>query len=201
MKKNCITGRLFNLVKKHSMIERISSQSNKFEKIIEYKEEYKEKTSKHIINVCVEEYGFEEWRMAFENFRYEEYRGGKANFWIAVNEKDDVIGTIALRNKDNNNVGELKSFYVQKEYRGSGISKELFDKCIEFAKYNGYKKIVLDTYERFHRAISFYKKNHFKEANKIGEKYILELSLLDDVEVAASTEDEMFQQDVLEYVI
>ena len=82
--------------------------------------------------------------------------------WLAINDYDEVIGTIALMKKDENNA-ELKSFYVSKEYRGNGISKELFKKVMDYSKELGLKRIFLGTYERMETAIHFYKRRGFSE--------------------------------------
>ena len=51
--------------------------------------------------------------------------------------------------------------YVKKEYRGCGIAQELLNTLERFAEDNGFKYLVLGTYERMERAIGFYKKNLF----------------------------------------
>ena len=56
---------------------------------------------------------------------------------------------------------EVKNFYVEKEYRGTGIAQDLLNILVEFAKEKGYKRLELDSYKEFERAISFYEKNNF----------------------------------------
>lgn len=128
--------------------------------IQKYKENYKNQLVEFITDILVEEFGFEEFR---ERLKNEEFVDNKNRFnWIALNEVNEIIGTITLERKDNLEAF-LKKFYVKKEYRGTGVAKELYNYFINFAKDEQYKKIVLGTYENLNRAISFYTKNGFKE--------------------------------------
>lgn len=94
---------------------------------------------------------------------YIEKNGG---FWIAVDDNDDVIGTIGLMNKYP--YGVLKKFFVNPKFRGSkaGISGQLYEKLIEYAKKCGLKAILLDTPQACVRAHSFYDKKGFKKFSK-----------------------------------
>lgn len=51
--------------------------------------------------------------------------------------------------------------YVRKECRGYGIAQELLNNLEKFAADNGFKYLILGTYERMERAIGFYTKNLF----------------------------------------
>lgn len=75
--------------------------------------------------------------------------------WIALNEKNEIVGTIALLKHSDDNV-ELKKFYVRKDYRGQGVSKALYEKAMDMCKESGFKRIFLGTYERLETAIQFY---------------------------------------------
>ncbi len=144
--------------------------------IIEYKKEYREKVISFWIEICIDEFGFKEWYTDIKEIKNEEYKNYNGNFWIAINNKNEVIGTIALKNLGDRNA-YLKSLYVKKEYRKNGIAKELFNKVMEFAIHNNYKKIGLDTYKVFEHAIKFYEKNKFVIKQQIGEQYIMERDL------------------------
>lgn len=65
--------------------------------------------------------------------------------------------------------------YVKKEYRGCGIAQELLNTLEGFTEDNGFKYLVLGTYERMERAIGFYKKNLFIlddiETEDVEERY------------------------------
>jgi putative acetyltransferase len=56
---------------------------------------------------------------------------------------------------------ELTKMYILPEARGKGVGKEFVNKCIAFAKQNGYKKIYLETMPEFKSAVSMYEKSGF----------------------------------------
>lgn len=144
--------------------------------IIEYSEEYRDKVINLWIEICVKEFNFDDWHDDIRKMDNHTYKEDNGNFWIAINDKDEVIGTIALKNIENGK-GCLKSLYVKKEERRNGIAKELFNRFMEFAILSGYKTIELDTYQSFEHAIRFYEKNNFILREKIDDKYIMERNI------------------------
>jgi len=147
-------------------------------KIVKYQDIYREELIEFITKVLVEEFGFEQFRDKLKNtdFCDNEHKSS----WIAVDNEKNIIGTITLEKKDDTEAF-LRKFYVSKEYRGAGLSKELFNMFVEFAKNNSYKRISLGTYENLNRAIGFYIKNGFKEYeketdNKLERHFCLELA-------------------------
>ncbi len=141
--------------------------------IIEFKEEYREKVIELWLEICVQEFGFEDWKEDIKKTDNYKYKDNNGNFWIAINNDNEVIGTIALKNLGNEKAC-LKSLYVKKEYRKNGIAKKLFNKLMEFVVLNNYKKIELDTYDAFKHAIRFYQKNKFIVKQHLGNKYVME---------------------------
>ncbi len=139
--------------------------------ILEYTNKYRQKTIDLLIKVAVDEHGFKDWEKWFKIFENEAYIENDGNCYIAIDDQDNVIGTISLRKIDSIS-GEVKNFYVEKEYRGSGISQELLNTLIEFAKTKGYKRLELDSYKEFNRALNFYKKNNFALEAIENNKYI-----------------------------
>lgn len=127
---------------------------------LEFNNEFAEGVKNFLIDVCIEEFGFETWREEIENIDREEYKKNGGNFWIVLDKNKDVIGTIGLENM-NNGVGVLKTMYVHKDYRGCKISQSLIHKLINFALENNYRKLQLGTYKKLERAVNFYKKNDF----------------------------------------
>ena len=95
-------------------------------RIIEFEERFREKTIQLLIDVAVKEYGFKEWEIWFKKFNNEHYKKNNGNCWIALNEQEEVIGTISLRNIDDISC-EVKNLYIKKEYRKKGIAKESAD--------------------------------------------------------------------------
>lgn len=137
--------------------------------IKEFEDGYNEKVNNFIISIFVEEYGFEECRKELEeqdNFEYIK-NGGK--LWMALDEQDNIIGTIALVRHSNEDV-ELKKLYVKKDYRGKGLSKELYSKVIETTEQQEFKRIFLGTYQKLETAINFYLKRGFKKIDELDEE-------------------------------
>lgn len=95
------------------------------------------------------------------------YINNGGNFWVALNDNDEVVGSIGLQ-KETNEVAVLKKFFVYKEYRGKefGIGTDLYKALIDFAKKQGLSKIILDTPSKATRSHSFYKKVGFNEIAK-----------------------------------
>ena len=61
-------------------------------------------------------------------------------------------------------VADLMS--VQKEYRRNGIAQKMLKEIERRAQAKGFKRIVLETTNSWHDAISFYKKNEYKEFDR-----------------------------------
>lgn len=59
------------------------------------------------------------------------------------------------------NTCELVKMYLLPESRGIGIGKALINKCINFAKNEGYKNIYLETMNELSNAIGMYEKSGF----------------------------------------
>lgn len=138
-------------------------------KIKEFEDRYNEKVNDFIISIFVEEYGFEECRKELERQNNYEYIEKGGNLWIALDDEDNVIGTIALV-KHNNEEVELKKLYVRKDYRGKGLSKELYSRVIDTTKENDFNRIFLGTYEKLETAINFYLRRGFKKIDELDEE-------------------------------
>lgn len=125
--------------------------------IEKYDKKYNNAINNFIISIYVEEFGFEQHREEIKNHNNEVYIKNGGEFFIAINEDDEIIGTIALI-KHNDQEVEIKKLYVRKDYRGKGISKRLYEEVLEICKINKIKKISLSTYDKLERAVSFYLK-------------------------------------------
>jgi len=196
-KQGKVFGNLIELLLYRTKLNQAVNNNIKQERIVEYSEEYKDKVIEHIIKVSVEEFGFEEWRESLEEMEFSKYKKDNGNFWIAINERDEVIGTLGLRNIDSE-ICQLKNFYVEEKYRGTGISKNLYNICMDFAETNGFKRVTLATYEKFDRAVSFYKKNGFVETGREGDAMIFERAITSNI---IEIEDSYTEEGVLEYNI
>lgn len=87
------------------------------------------------------------------------YFNNKGVFFVAE-LAGKIIGSVAVSKIDNERC-ELRKLYVSKEHRGKSIGKMLFDKAVDFALSNGYKKMELEVSQKHQEAISLYKKAGF----------------------------------------
>ena len=134
-------------------------------KIVEYEEKYQEQIVDLILKIQNEEYAIDlgiDEQPDLLNIE-EEYILNGGNFWVAVDEDQKVIGTIALLKKEHG-VGVLKKFFVGRDYRGSkfGVGTELYEGLLEYSKGIGLKHIILDTPSVAERSHSFYRKVGFR---------------------------------------
>ena len=111
-------------------------------KIKKFEDRYNEEVNKFIISVFVDEYGFEEYRNELNKQNNEEYIENGGNFWVAFDDDDNIIGTVALV-KHSQSEAELKKLYVRSDYRGKGLSKELYSKVMDVSKEKNVQRIFL----------------------------------------------------------
>ena len=97
-----------------------------------------------------------------ENF----YCSKNGNFWIAL-EDDEVIGTIALIDIDNNQ-SCLRKMFVHKDFRGKekGTGQLLLDALINWCREKNIKEVYLGTIDTMLAAHKFYIRNGFGEIDK-----------------------------------
>jgi GNAT superfamily N-acetyltransferase len=92
-----------------------------------------------------------------------EFRNKKDYVKYLVAEIDGKITGIMALKKENKSAVRLKRMYVRKGYEHRGIAQKLLDELLDFAKINGYKKVLLHTYPIMKGANNFHKKNGFVE--------------------------------------
>ena len=85
-------------------------------------------------------------------------------FWVAT-DSDKVVGTVGIVKLTNDNI-VLKSMFVDKMYRGKGVSNLLLDTLTNWVIQNKYKQIYLGTMTQFTSGQRFYEKNGFVKCNK-----------------------------------
>lgn len=141
--------------------------------LVEYNKKYEDQLIKLWVDVCVEEFGFEEWRDGMSKVEEELYE----KIWIAVID-NKVVGSIAYIDKGDS-IAEIKRVYVYAEHRGTGISQQFMDVLIDELEEKGYEKVVLETWSKFNRGINFYTKNKFQLVEQDGECYKYERDLSD----------------------
>lgn len=142
--------------------------------IKEFEDRYNDDVNNFIISVFVEEYGFEQFREGLKKQNNHKYIENGSNLWIALDEDDNIVGTIALK-KHSDSEAELKQLYVRKDYRGTGLSKELYNKVMDATKQKDFNRIFLGTYDKLETAINFYLKRGFAQMedlyNEEGARY------------------------------
>jgi ribosomal protein S18 acetylase RimI-like enzyme len=134
-------------------------------KIIPYSNNYYKQTVQLILSILENEFHAFGYKRPDLLKISETYQKDKGNFWIAV-ENEEVVGTIGLRNYGNNR-GYLKRFYVDKNFRGTGLAQKLLATLVDFAKENNYKEIFLGTSEKMIAANKFYLKMGFKRIDSL----------------------------------
>ena len=129
--------------------------------------EYEEQVIEHLVDITGGEFGFKEWENHYRSKGFL-YISEKEEFWIAINNKNEVIGTMGLmQDKFDENAAKLHSVYVNKYYRGTGVADKLLKTAIDFAEKCGYNKIILSTSNDFPAGIRFYEKNGFTISKSI----------------------------------
>ena len=117
-------------------------------RIVEYQEIFENKVKDLITEIFVEEFEFEEYRDAIkaENI-LEEYIFNGGNFWLAIDNDNNVIGTIGGKALDERTL-EIKRVYCKKDFRGMGISQKMFNVLETFAIEKGFESLFLGTYDK-----------------------------------------------------
>jgi N-acetylglutamate synthase-like GNAT family acetyltransferase len=88
------------------------------------------------------------------------YYNNKCNFWCAVADNDQIIGSIGLKNV-NHCSAEIKKFFVVKEHRGTGVGKKLMSTLVNAALAHNFNKLFLGSIDILKVAINFYEKHGF----------------------------------------
>lgn len=138
--------------------------------IIKFERKYADKIVEFIKNIAMNEYGCYDWEDYFNRMDFKEYDSDDNIFYITLNEKDEIIGTIGGIKKEGN-VLYMNSLYVRKDYRNSRLGTKLYNMLLEFCKIKAYKEITLRVFFQFTDAINFYEKNGFKKYNQDEESY------------------------------
>ena len=81
-------------------------------------------------------------------------------FLIAL-QGNQIIGTGAVVPKSNDSA-EIVRMSVVANMRRNGIGQMILSKLCDYAKANGYKRVILETTETWHEVIEFYKRFGFQ---------------------------------------
>lgn len=130
-------------------------------KIIQYDDKYKKQIIEFLIKITIDEFGFDDWREYFENKSFDPYKIDGSIFFIALDSANTIIGTCGGL-KMSEEIIKLNSFYLDKNYRGIGLGKKLYNLFLEYVNKKKYKEIILCTYKEYDVAIKFYEKRDFR---------------------------------------
>lgn len=130
-------------------------------KIVECNYWEREDVIRFLIKITSDEFGFTQWKNYFDHKLVEKYKVGNNKFWIALNSKNQIVGTCGAL-QETNEIIKMNCFYIDSQYRNSGIGNRLYNLFLDFAKAEDYKTIILCTFKEFDIAIKFYEKRGFK---------------------------------------
>ena len=93
-------------------------------------------------------------------------------------QNDELIGLIAayFNNKENKS-GFITTVSTIKQYEGMGIGSRLIKMCIDYAKSNDYRSILLEVNKENNTAIQLYNKYGFVKTEQTGESLLMKLYL------------------------
>lgn len=86
----------------------------------------------------------------------------KGGFIFFAKYGEEIVGTASLLKKTNETF-ELGKMAVSKKSRGLGIGKHLMEHCMEFAKQQEIRELILYSNTKLEPAIHLYKKYGFEE--------------------------------------
>lgn len=133
-------------------------------------EEKDNKIIEKIIRDCLIEYGANHEGTAwadpnlgnFSNI----YNDEENKYWVAEDNLGNIVGGVGIgKISELDKVCELQKMYCISDVRGSGVSHELIETALDYAK-NYYNKCYLETLSNMKSAQKFYEKYGFKRIDK-----------------------------------
>ena len=122
---------------------------------------------KSVIRTVLEEHGITMKGTAYWddslNEMYKFYSAPNSKYFVSI-LKGKLIGGAGIYPTKGlpEDTCELVKMYILPESRGLGIGKMLINKCINFARESGYKRIYLETMPELRKAIGMYENSGFK---------------------------------------
>lgn len=137
--------------------------------IIEYQERYKEDFKEISYQWLKENDVLERIDIhIIENFEKIILEKGGHMFFARMGK--EIVGTVSLIRIDDDTY-ELAKFGVKEDFQGNSIGTKLLKKCIEVAREDQAKRIVLETMSELEASIHLYRKMGFKELEDSADKY------------------------------
>lgn len=90
------------------------------------------------------------------------YKNGR--FWVALNENDQLMGTIGIEPLTDGQAS-LRKMFLDKSMRGNkdeNLAQRLFETLLQYAQEKGYQELWLDTPPPAKAAHRFYERNGFE---------------------------------------
>ncbi|MEK7598017.1 MAG: GNAT family N-acetyltransferase [Patescibacteria group bacterium] len=140
--------------------------------INEYSEKYRDKIKNVIGKILADISVIDQRSLPIDDEdlnKIDKIYSGKGRFWVAIKD-GHVIGTVAIKDLGDK-IARLKRMFVLIDYHGSGVGQKLLNHATNFAKNQGFIKIILNTHKVMKRAHKFYEKNNFIRKDKKGDKF------------------------------
>ena len=141
--------------------------------IINYNEKYKEKVFEFIYNTMSEELDVDKTTLEkitkdLKNIQ-KNYINKNGTMFLAIDyETDNVVGTIAII-ESQKGIGELKRFYIKKEYRSQKIGYKLYSLVEDYAINKSFKRMYLVSGKELTKAHKLYERNGWEKVINNGE--------------------------------
>lgn len=90
------------------------------------------------------------------------YYNHSYNFWYAIEDNGNIVGSIGLKKIDDQ-YGEIKKLFVAKSYRSKGVAQRLMNTLIKAALKHKFNFLILGTVDKLHAAHKFYNKYGFEQ--------------------------------------
>lgn len=90
--------------------------------------------------------------------------GKERSEYFVLEENDTVLGGAGIQPLigASEEICELQKMYIKKEARGRGLGRALLDKCLEFARKEGFKTCYLESLPELKDALKMYERAGFK---------------------------------------
>lgn len=108
---------------------------------------------------------------------YSNYNAIEDNNNVAIVYYDKVPAACGCFKKFDQETAEMKRMFVQKKFRGKGISKYLLNELEKWALENGFRKSILETGTKQHEAIGLYQKSGYRKIDNYGQYAGIETSI------------------------
>jgi putative acetyltransferase len=100
-----------------------------------------------------------------------------ANVYLVGARVHGRLAGVGGLERQGNRVGELKRFYVTPEHRGTGVADAVLDALLDHAQLHDLDLVRLETGNKQHAAIAFYRRHGFTDVARFGPYLFSETSV------------------------